>query len=109
MNIFSYIIATMLLALGAYFIGSKQSKHAFQFLTEDNGNFSLTRLIVLLSNGAFIFVFIYTAIKTGETIKPSWTLVSYMVFVNLMKVIQKYLESNPQTINEVIQILRKKT
>lgn len=108
MNIYLYFTATVLLAAAAYFIGSKQSKHAFQILCEDNGNFSLVRLIVLFSNIAFIFVFIAIALKTGKLINPSWTLIAWIAFVNLMKVIQKYFESNPEKINDIIQILKRK-
>jgi len=108
MNLYLLALAVFLLIIVAYFLGSKQSKQAFQFLTEDNGNFSITRLIVLLSNGAFLFVFIYMAIVHAKLIAPSWPLVVYLVFVNLLKVLQKHLESNPEMINSIIQAIRKK-
>ena len=107
MNIYVMILALVITAVVAYFLGSKYGKFAFQFLTEDNGNFSLIRLVVLASNGAFLFVMIYIAIKKGEIFQPSWPLIAYMVFVNLSKVIQKYFESNPAKIGEIVQILRK--
>lgn len=107
MNIYIIILAMIIIAIAAYFIGTKRDKNAFQFLTEDNGNFSLIRLIVLVSNLAFLFVMIYIAIKEGTIFQPSWPLVAYMVFINLSKVLQKFIESNPEKINEILQTLRK--
>lgn len=108
MKIYIIILAMVIIAIAAYFIGTKRDKNAFQFLTEDNGNFSLIRIVVLISNLAFLFVMIYIAIKEGKIFQPGWSLIAYMVFINLSKVLQKYFESNPEKINEIVQILKGK-
>lgn len=101
------IIAMTVIALVAYFLGMKKSKNAFQFLTEDNGNFSLIRLLAFLSFLAFWGLSAWQTIKTGTLPNPSWSMVVLLSLCLFAKVIQKYLESNPEKINEIIQVLRK--
>ena len=74
MNIYVIVLALIVVSFVAYFIGTKKDKTAFQFLTEDNGNFSLIRLVVLLSNLSFLFVMIYIAITKGILIDGAFNL-----------------------------------
>jgi uncharacterized membrane protein YciS (DUF1049 family) len=101
------IVAMAVTAVAAYFLGSKKDKTAFQFLTEDNGNFSLMRLVIFLFDLAFLFCMIYVAIIEKKLINPSWSLTALICFINLLKPIHKFFESNPEKIGEIVQILRK--
>ena len=107
MNIYTIILAMIITAVIAYFVGTKTDKNAFQFLTEDNGNFSLIRLVVLLSNIAFLFALVFIVILTKRLPEPTWQMVVYMIFVNLLKVLQKWIEKNPEDLAEILKILRK--
>lgn len=68
-----------------------------QIIKDDKGNISSIRIVMVITILFFFANWIYSVITSGE-FKPSWELITFVVFMVTGKVIQKFGEGR---INEV--------